>query len=109
MKRPIKKSEGEQKIITFDLFDIFKSNQSFMDRIGDTAGLLGLEEFWGKHIQSDDSQSFNKLSKMARFSREWIKASSQIKKINSQTTILAKKLDLFVRYHKKTRSVFRNI
>ena len=58
----IKKSVGEQKIITFDLFDIFKSNQSFMDRIGDTVGTLGLGEFWGKHIQSDDSNSFNNLA-----------------------------------------------
>ena len=104
MKRPIKNSEGEQKIITFDLFDIFKSNQSFMDRIGDKAGILGLGEFWGKHIHSDDSQSFNKLAKMARYSREWIKASSQIKKITSQTTHLAEKLDQFV--EKKEMNLF---
>ena len=78
MKRPVKKSDGEQKIITFDLFDIFKSNQSFMDRIGDTAGSLGFGEFWGKHIQSDDSNSFNKLAKMARYSREWIKRTPRI-------------------------------
>ena len=96
MKRPIKKGGGEEKIITFDLFDIFKSNQSFMDRIGDTAGSLGFGEFWGKHVQSDDSHSFNKLSKMAKYSRELIKVSSQINKITYQTNHLANKIDLFV-------------
>ena len=96
MKRPINKGSGEEKIITFDLFDIFKSNQSFLDRIGDTAGSFGLGEFWGKHIQTDDSHSFNKLAEMARFSKEWIRASNQINKISSQTALLAKKLDRFV-------------
>ena len=96
MKRPVNKGSGEQKIITFDLFDIFKSNQSIMDRIGDTAGSFGLGEFWGKHVQTDDSQSFNKLTEMARLSREWIKASNQIHKISSQTALLEKKIDHFV-------------
>tara|TARA_Y100001970_G_C14231827_1_gene859127 strand:- start:531 stop:2075 length:1545 start_codon:yes stop_codon:yes gene_type:complete len=96
MKRPVKKSGGDEKIITFDLFEIFKSNQSFMDRIGDTAGTLGIGEFWGKHIQTDESNSFNKLSKMAHYSREWIKVSSQINKINSQSSQLEKQLDNFV-------------
>jgi len=96
MKRPVNKGSGEQKIITFDLFDIFKSNQSIMDRIGDTAGSFGLGEFWGKHVQTDDSQSFNKLTEMARLSREWIKASNQINKISSQTVLLAEEIDHFV-------------
>ena len=34
---------------------------------------------------------------MARYSKEWIKASSQINKITDQTTNLANKLDQFVK------------
>lgn len=105
MKRPISKGAGEEKIITIDLFDIFKNNQSFMDKMGDKAGSLGLGEFWGKHVKTDDSFSFNKLTEMARFSKEWIKASAQLKKIKSQTNHLAKKLKLFVEKNELTTSV----
>ena len=96
LKRPISKGAGEEKIITIDLFEIFKTNQSFMHRMSDKAGSLGLGELWGKHIETDDSFSFNKLVEMARFSKDWIKASAQLKKIKSQTTHLAEQLDLFV-------------
>ena len=96
LKRPVNEGAGEDKIMTFDLYEIFKSNQSFIDRIGDTAGSLGFGEFWEKHMNVDDSHSFIKLTEMARYSKEWIKASNQIKKITSQTSHLAKKLDLFV-------------
>ena len=37
---------------------------------------------------------------MARYSKDWIKASSQLKKIISQTTHLAKQLDLFAEKNK---------
>ena len=96
MKRPVLKGSGDEKIISFDLFEIFKSNQSFLDRVGDTAGNLGFGDFWGKHIKSDDSSSFNNLSKMAKYSKDWIRTASQIKKISSQASSLAKKLDYFV-------------
>jgi len=106
LKRPISKGAGEEKIITIDLFDIFKNNQSFMDRMSDKAGSLGLVgELWGKHVKTDDSFSFNKLVEMARFSKDWIKASAQIKKIKSQTTHLAKQLKLFVETNELTTSV----
>ena len=106
LKRPISKGAGEEKkIITIDLFDIFKNNQSFMDRMGDKAGSLGLGELWGKHVKTDDSFSFNKLAEMAHFSKDWIKASAQLKKIKSQTTHLAKQLKLFVEKNELTNSV----
>jgi len=105
MKRPVNKGAGEEKIITIDLFDIFKNNQSFMDRMSDKAGSLGLAELWGKHVKTDDSFSFNKLVEMARFSKDWIKASAQLKKIKSQTTHLAKQLKLFVETNELTTSV----
>ena len=105
LKRPISKGAGEEKIITIDLFDIFKNNQSFMDRMSDKAGSLGLGELWGKHVKTDDSFSFNKLAEMARFSKDWIKASAQLKKIKSQTTHLAKQLKLFVEKNELTNSV----
>jgi len=104
MKRPVK-ADGEEKIITIDLFDIFKNNQSFMDRMSDKAGSLGLADFWGKHVKTDDSFSFNKLVEMARFSKDWIKASAQLKKIKSQTTHIAKQLKLFVETNELTTSV----
>ncbi len=105
MKRPVNKGAGEEKIITIDLFDIFKNNQSFMHRMSDKAGSLGLADFWGKHVKTDDSFSFNKLVEMARFSKDWIKASAQLKKIKSQTTHLAKQLKLFVEKNELTNSV----
>ena len=105
LKRPISKGAGEEKIITIDLFDIFKNNQSFMDRMSDKAGSLGLGELWGKHVKTDDSFSFNKLAEMARFSKDWIKAFAQLKKIKSQTTHLAKQLKLFVETNELTTSV----
>ena len=37
---------------------------------------------------------------MARYSKDWIKASSQLKKIIFQTTHLAEQLDLFVEKNK---------
>ena len=104
MKRPVSKGDGEEKIITIDLFDIFKNNQSFMDRMSDKAGSLGLADLWGKHVKTDDSFSFNKLVEMARFSKDWIKASAQLKKIKSQTTHLSKKLKLFVEKNELTTS-----
>ncbi len=105
MKRPVSKGSGEEKIITIDLFDIFKNKQSFMDRMSDKAGSLGLGDLWGKHVKTDDSFSFNKLAEMARFSKEWIKASAQLKKIKSQTTHLAKQLKMFVETNELTTSV----
>ena len=105
MKRPVSKGSGEEKIITIDLFDIFKNKQSFMDRMSDKAGSLGLGDLWGKHVKTDDSFSFNKLAEMARFSKDWIKASAQLKKIKSQTTHLAKQLKLFVETNELTTSV----
>ena len=105
MKRPVSKGSGEEKIITIDLFDIFKNKQSFMDRMSDKAGSLGLGDLWGKHVKTDDSFSFNKLAEMARFSKDWIKASAQLKKIKSQTTHLAKQLKMFVETNELTTSV----
>jgi len=105
MKRPVSKGSGEEKIITIDLFDIFKNKQSFMDRMSDKAGSLGLGDLWGKHVKTDDSFSFNKLTEMARFSKDWIKASAQLKKIKSQTTHLAKQLKMFVETNELTTSV----
>ena len=105
LKRPISKGAGEEKIITIDLFEIFKNNQSFMDRMGDKVGTMGLGELWGKHVETDDSFSFNRLVEMARFSKDWIKASAQIKKIKSQATHLAKQLKLFVEKNELTNSV----
>jgi hypothetical protein len=61
---------------------------------------MGLGKLWGKHMDTDERFSFNKLSEMARYSKDWIKASSQLKKITSQTTHLAKQLDLFVEKNK---------
>ena len=51
-------------------------------------------------MDTDERFSFNKLSEMARYSKDWIKASSQLKKITSQTIHLAKQLDLFVEKNK---------
>ena len=67
-----------------------------MDRMGDKVGTMGLGDLWGKHMETDDRFSFIKLTEMARYSKDWIKASAQLNKITSQTTHLAEQLDLFV-------------
>ena len=71
-----------------------------MDRMGDKVGSMGLGKLWGKHMDTDIRFSFNKLSEMARYSKDWIKASSQLKKITSQATNLAEQLDMFVKKNK---------
>ncbi|MDP6522202.1 MAG: hypothetical protein QF779_05815 [SAR324 cluster bacterium] len=99
LKRPVK-AGGEEKIITFDLFEIFKSRQSFLHRMGDKAGSMGLGNLFGKNIETEKRFSFNKLYEMANFSKEWIKASNQLKKISSESSRLAEQLDQFVEKHK---------
>ncbi len=99
LKRPVK-AGGEEKIITFDLFEIFKSRQSFLHRMGDKAGSMGLGNLFGKNIETEKRFSFNKLYEMANFSKDWIKASNQLKKISSESSRLAEQLDQFVEKHK---------
>ncbi|MBC8258950.1 MAG: hypothetical protein H8E38_08035 [SAR324 cluster bacterium] len=96
LKRPVKAGD-EEKIITFDLFEIFKSKQSFLERMGDKAVSLGMGEFWGDHVETDERHSFTKLTEMANFAKEWIKASGRLNKITAQTTHLAEQLDQFVK------------
>ena len=105
MKRPVSKGEGEEKIITIDLFEIFKNNQSFMHKMTDKVGSMGLGKFWEKHMETDDSFSFNKLAEMARFSKDWIQASAKVNKLKSQTNHLTKQLKLFLEKNELTESV----
>ena len=103
LKRPVK-AGGEEKIITFDLFEIFKSKQSFMERMADKASSLGFGSLLGMN-QDEKRTSFEKLIQMARFSKDRIKASTQLNKITSQTTKLAGQLDHFVEKNKLTETV----
>tara|TARA_X000001036_G_scaffold392044_1_gene390673 strand:- start:15 stop:1586 length:1572 start_codon:yes stop_codon:yes gene_type:complete len=103
LKRPVKDA-GEEKIITFDLFEIFKSNQSFLHRMGDKAGSMGLASLFGKNVETEKRFSFNRLYEMANFSKDWIKASNQLKKISSESSRLAEQLDQFVEKHKLSAS-----
>ena len=103
LKRPVK-AGGEEKIITFDLFEIFKSKQSFMERMADKASSLGFGSLLGMN-QDEKRTSFEKLIQMARFSRDRIKASTQLNKITSQTTKLAGQLDHFVEKNKLMETV----
>ena len=107
LKRPVK-AGGEEKIITFDLFEIFKSKQSFFHRMGDKAGSMGLGNLFGKSIETEKRFSFNKLYEMANFSKDWIKASNQLKKISSESSRLAEQLDQFVEKHKLTAKASGN-
>ena len=100
LKRPVK-AGGEEKIITFDLFEIFKSKQSFMERMADKASSLGFGNLLGMN-EDEKRTSFEKLTEMARFSKDWIKASTQLNKITSQTTKLAGQLDQFVEKNELT-------
>jgi hypothetical protein len=100
LKRPVK-AGGEEKIITFDLFEIFKSKQSFMERIADKASSLGFGSLLGMN-ENDKRNSFEKLTEMARFSKDWIKTSTQLNKITSQTAKLAGQLDQFVEKNELT-------
>jgi hypothetical protein len=103
LKRPVK-AGGEEKIITFDLFEIFKSKQSFMERMADKASSLGFGSLLGMN-HDEKRTSFEKLIQMARYSKDRIKASTQLNKITSQTTKLAGQLDHFVEKNKLTETV----
>ena len=61
---------------------------------------MGLGNLFGKSIETEKRFSFNKLYEMANFSKDWIKASNQLKKISSESSRLAEKLDQFVEKHK---------
>ena len=100
LKRPVK-AGSEEKIITFDLFEIFKSKQSFLERMADKASSLGLGGLLGMHADGEHNSSEN-LLEMGHFSLKWIKASSQIQKLTNQTTQLAEQLDQFVAKNKLT-------
>jgi len=103
LKRPVKEA-GEEKIITFDLFEIFKSKQSFLHRMGDKAGTMGLGNLFGKNVETEKRFSFNRLYEMANFSKESIKASNHLKKISSESSRLAEQLDQFVEKHNLSAS-----
>jgi hypothetical protein len=107
LKRPVK-AGGEEKIITFDLFEIFKSKQSFMERMGDKANSLGFGSLFGMD-EDDKRSSFEKLNEMAHYSKKWIKASTQLKKITSQTTKLTEQLDQFVEKNELLGTVAKNV
>ena len=70
-----------------------------MHRMGDKAGSMGLGNLFGKNIETEKRFSFNKLYEMATFSKDWIKASNQLKKISSESSRLAEQLDQFVEKH----------
>jgi hypothetical protein len=107
LKRPVK-AGGEEKIITFDLFEIFKSKQSFMERMGDKANSLGFGSLFGMD-EDDKRSSFEKLNEMAHYSKKRIKASTQLKKITSQTTKLTEQLDQFVEKNELLGTVAKNV
>ena len=76
-----------------------------MHRMGDKAGSMGLGNLFGKNIETEKRFSFNKLYEMANFSKDWIKASNQLKKISSESSRLAEQLDQFVEKHKLSAKV----
>ncbi len=61
---------------------------------------MGLGNLFGKNIETEKRFSFNKLYEMANFSKDWIKAFNQLKKISSESSRLAEQLDQFVEKHK---------
>ena len=65
---------------------------------------MGLGNLFGKNVETEKRFSFNRLYEMANFSKEWIKASNQLKKISSESSRLAEQLDQFVEKHKLSAS-----
>ncbi|MEZ7974368.1 MAG: hypothetical protein QMC48_05020, partial [SAR324 cluster bacterium] len=65
------------------------------------ASSLGFGNLLGMN-EDEKRTSFEKLTEMARFSKDWIKASTQLNKITSQTTKLAGQLDQFVEKNELT-------
>ena len=68
--------------------------------MGDKAGSMGLANLFGKNVETEKRFSFNRLYEMANFSKDWIQASNQLKKISSESSRLAEQLDQFVEKHK---------
>lgn len=98
LKRPVK-AGSEEKIITFDLFEIIRSKQSFLERMTEKASSVGLGGLLGMHSDGKHTSSEN-LIQMGHYSLKLIKASSQLQKLTSQTTHLAEQLDQFVAKNK---------
>ena len=95
LRRPVK-AGSEEKIITFDLFEIFKSKQSFFERMGDKVASLGLGGLLGMNSEDEHTDHEN-LTQMADYSLKWIRASAQLLKLTSQITHLTEQLDLFLK------------
>lgn len=94
LRRPVK-AGSEEKIINFDLFEIFKSKQSFFERMGDKVASLGLGGLLG--MNSEDEHTYHEnLTQMADYSLKWIRASAQLLKLTTQITHLTEQLDLFL-------------
>ena len=66
---------------------------------------MGLVNLFGKNVETEKRFSFNRLYEMANFSKEWIKASNQLKKISSESSRLAEQLDNFVEKHNLSDNV----
>jgi len=87
LKKPVNKTD-QASIIKFDLYETFKNNQSFMDRLGDKVGDWGLDTLWKKHINPDDRFSFVALHKMSGIAKEWI----NIKVLYDKKTVFSDQL-----------------
>ena len=98
LKKPVSQSENVS-IIKFDLYETFKANQSFMDRLGDKVAGWGLDSLWEKHMNPDHRFSFTKLHQMSGFAKEWIRTNSLFDKTSRFTEKLQGQLTKFAGKH----------
>jgi predicted nuclease with TOPRIM domain len=98
LERPVKASD-EQLILSFDLFESFRSRQSFRDKLGDTFTGLGFGDLWKKSMGGDEQKSFVNLYRMAELSREYVQLEQRVNKMEASWKQLEEQLNKFSAHH----------
>ncbi len=97
LDKPIQK-EDAQVFYKFDLFEVFKSKQSFMDRFGERVATWGIDMIQ-RHFQVEDQHSFTNLQAMAEASKQWSKLDGELQKQNLQVEQLTEQILAFAEQH----------
>jgi hypothetical protein len=94
LTKPINAAD-EGMLLKFDLFETFRSRQSFKDRLGDAAHSFGLGNIWKKAMNPDQRRSFIGLMETARLAKERIQAQASLQKAEAQASRMETQIQPF--------------
>ncbi len=98
LERPVNASD-QQLLLTFDLFESFRSRQSFRDKLGDAFTGLGFGDLWQKSVGVDAAKSFHNLFKMAQCAKDLIQVEQRVQKLETSWKQLEEQLARFSMHH----------